>query len=168
MEQTELVSASDLPALFLQYHATLVRYASSRLWDDGEDVAQQTWVRAWRALQDGAIVPLPVVQRWLFRIATHLIIDTARHRNRALLVPLEDHEDAALDDHLESRVAEMIARQRAFACLSPAERQILWLDGQGFSEKEMALALGIRVTAVKMRLSRARAQARRYYEQEAS
>src|SRR5215472_15545806 len=50
---------------------------------DGEDVLQETWLRAWRAkdsLDDPAML-----RPWLYRIATNVCLDELKRRPRRLL-----------------------------------------------------------------------------------
>jgi RNA polymerase sigma-70 factor (ECF subfamily) len=151
---------------------------------DGDDVVQETMLRAWRAkdsLEDPALL-----KPWLYRIATNVCLDELKKRPRRVLVSdayppvhdlrppftrvdepvwLEPMPDAWLegaDDRdpqaryaLKESVA--LAFVAALQCLSPVQRATLLLrDVVGLSADETATALGIGLSAANSALFRAR------------
>lgn len=93
----------------------------------------------------------------LFHIATNLVRDA---RRRSTPLPLPDpaeHPALRADADLAERTAQRADLARAMARLKPRERELLWLAyGQGESHKDIADALGIKTSSIKMLLFRAR------------
>lgn len=130
---------------------------------DVEEVAQEAFLRAFRALQSfRAGAPFAP---WIARIATRVSYDRLRRRRRASEVGWDDLPPAQRDAarHLasganpEDRTATRDLAERALAGLRPKERQVLILaDAQGFTPAEVAKVLGCSSLAVRVRLHRAR------------
>ncbi len=124
---------------------------------DAQDVAQETFVRAWRSL--GRFRGDSSVATWLYRIATNQCLSLlAARREHA---PLRD-EDARVDERdpawLVVQRERMDAVSRAVSRLPDDQRSALVLrDYEGLSYAEVAEVLGIGVGAVKSRIHRARA-----------
>jgi RNA polymerase sigma-70 factor (ECF subfamily) len=151
---------------------------------DGDDVVQETMLRAWRAkdsLEDPALV-----RPWLYRIATNACLDELKRRPRRLLasdasppaedagppfarieepVWLEPMPDAwlegvdARDPQASYALKESVALAfvAALQCLSPVQRATLLLrDVVGLTASETASALGIGLPAANSALFRAR------------
>ena len=136
------------------------------------DVAQETLIRAWRALPkfrgDAKL------STWLHRIT----VNTAwTHKQRA-----RRHQGASIEDHLElaapidsahpefaGEVLELRGRLRlALDRLPEGQREVVVMkDVYGWSHAEIAEAMGISVTAAKVRLHRARARLARDLEESA-
>jgi len=127
--------------------------------EDAEDAVQATFVRAFRALP--RFRGDSTARTWLYRIATNEALGILRRRRDSS--PLEDGT-VSLPDRSAS-VVERLAVRAALARLSPDHRAILVLRlWQDLSYTEIAAVLGISLPAVKMRLNRARAEFRKYYE----
>jgi len=131
---------------------------------EGEDVVQDTLVRAFAALQD--LAEPPPLRPWLFRIAHNRALDLLRSRAVRAAEPLAaaaDVADAASPDPLE-----MLMRQEAvktavsrFAELPVLQRSVVVLkDVLDQSLVEIAALLGLTVDAVKGHLARGRARLR--------
>ena len=156
---------------------------------DAEDVAQETLVRAWRALQ-----AFPVERRralqvrpWLFQIAVNLARNAARDARRAPTISLEDdtdenerrsaHESPAerLEDgdpagapekSLERR-QRLETLARLLLSLPSAQRLALTLRHvEGMSYGEMAAITGLPIGTLKSSASRGAAELRRAIERE--
>jgi len=136
-----------------------------------EDLAQETFVKAWRSLDqfDGR-APF---QHWLSRIASHAALDhlrrERRHRNDIGLPELgEDALDWLRSDddsrELEARqAAEVLAL--AMRELSPTEQLVITMQElEGRSVKEICERTGSSSIAVRVRGVRARAKLRRALE----
>ena len=136
-----------------------------------EDLAQETFLKAWRSLSqfDGR-APF---QHWLSRIAVHAALDhlrrEKRHQNEIGLPVLgEDALDwlQSGDDgrELEARqAAELLAL--AMRELSPAEQLVITLlELEGRSVKEICELTGSSSIAVRVRGVRARGKLRRALE----
>ena len=124
------------------------------------DVAQDAFVRAWRALPrfrgDAAF------GTWLHRITVNTASTTRRRQYRHAAVPIDDVAGALADDAIgPERAGESAdlggALRAALDELPRGQRAVVVLkDVYGWSHHEVADALGITVTAAKVRLHRAR------------
>jgi RNA polymerase sigma-70 factor (ECF subfamily) len=136
-----------------------------------EDLAQETFVKAWRALAqfDGRAL----FAHWLSRIAVRVALDHLRkERRRRNEVGFGELGDEALEwlrsddehDDLEtSQAAELLAL--AMRELSPAEQIVITMQElEGRSVKEICERTGSSSVAVRVRAMRARAKLRRALE----
>jgi RNA polymerase sigma factor (sigma-70 family) len=135
------------------HEAALRRYTRRLAGDDGDDIAQDTLLAAWRALSqwrgEGSFAA------WLRTIATRRFLD--RHRSavgRAHFVPIENISERGRDDGPERRVTIDLA----LAALGPRERAAaLIVFGEGHSHTEAAAILGLPLGTLKSLVARARA-----------
>jgi RNA polymerase sigma-70 factor (ECF subfamily) len=143
-----------------------VAYGMTRNASDADDVAQETFVRAYQAL-DRFRVGEPLYP-WLARIAVNLVYSLFRRRKRRPETPLEPmleagHQWATEDDPVE----ESARRERderieaAFSGLKPEHQSVLALRVvEGMSYDEIAKSLAVPIGTVMSRLSRARQELR--------
>lgn len=133
-----------------------------------EDLAQETFLRVFRALpaydRDGPAK----LSTWILTIASNLAIDAIRRRRiptqplDAALEPIGPGRSDAEAERL--RLAEVL--RRAIDDLSPEHRAAFLLrEYHEFEYAEIASALAIDLGTVKSRLSRARAALRRSLEE---
>jgi RNA polymerase sigma-70 factor, ECF subfamily len=133
----------------------------SRLSGDAQladDLLQETYyrfLRIERAYEDEAHR-----RKYLFRIATNLVLDGRRTRLRMPVVPVpsEDSPDAAnvIGSHADE-VARRTDLSLAMARLKPKDRALLWLAYvHGSSHREIAASLGLKASSIKLLLFRAR------------
>ena len=136
---------------------------------DVQEVAQDTFVRAFRALPSyRGEAPLRI---WILRIARYAAMDfwRKRYRNRALsFSDLDDtalvHVEAARQEQLAGQKADLDARaaakewlDAALLRLSPDDRAVITLvELEEFSMEDAARRLGCGLSAVKVRAFRAR------------
>ncbi len=154
--------------LYMRYYRRLYRFCLRRLRDshEAEDVAQEAFARAWRALPsfggDRRFYP------WLSVIASHLCTDVLRRRNRSTPVA-EFHQSnvASTEDGGEELMvaavdSDMVAK--AFTRLSDRHQRILHLrEGSGWSYQRIADHEGVGITAVETLLWRARQALKREF-----
>ena len=135
--------------------------------DLAADVAQEAFLRAWRALP--RFRGEAAFSTWLHRITVNTAWTLRRRDRRHPTQPLEgDYED---DGPLPERAGELaesrVSLLRAIDALNPGQRAVLVLrDVYGWSGAETARELGITETTVKVRLHRARARLRARLEGE--
>ena len=131
---------------------------------DGEDVVQDTLLRALVALQD--LEDVPPLRPWLFRVAHNRALDLLRGRSVRNAEPLDCAPEVA--DTGNPDPLEMLMRQEAvktavsrFADLPVLQRSVVVLkDVLGESLTEIATLLDLSVDAVKAHLARGRARLR--------
>lgn len=125
-----------------------------------EELAQDAFLRALRALPRFDLAGSARLSTWLLTIATRVALNELR-RNAPTVTPLVDASRVAAPDELE-RVAQRQSLQRAIDALTAEQRAVVVLhDLHGLSDREVAEALELAVAAVKSRLFRARAALRR-------
>jgi RNA polymerase sigma-70 factor, ECF subfamily len=140
---------------------------------DAEDVAQDVFVKVWRAV--GSYRGDAPFEHWLLRIATHSCYDALRQRRRrseTVLTQLADDpgrwlDAALLGASLEAAQTEEARRVAAdlLEALHPKDRVVLVLmDLEGMSTEDVAKATGSTRGAVKIRAMRARRALRRLAE----
>lgn len=127
---------------------------------DAEDAAQNTFVRAFRALPHfrGECS----LKTWLYRIACNVCLDALRVRRR-MPAPLRDDVAAPTPDLSRD---DRLAVHQALRRLPSDQRAVLALYyWENMTCEEIGAILQLRVSAVKMRLFRARSAFRRRYEE---
>ncbi|ADV11828.1 sigma-70 family RNA polymerase sigma factor [Mesorhizobium sp. M7A.F.Ca.US.014.04.1.1] len=139
---------------------------------DGEDVVQDTFARAFVALNE--LGEVPQLRPWLFRVAHNRALDLLRSRAIRAAEPIE----AALEiaDDTKADPVEMLMRRQAiqtavsrFAELPLLQRSVVILrDVLDEPLAEIAALLGITVDAVKGHLARGRARLREVSAQASS
>jgi RNA polymerase sigma-70 factor (ECF subfamily) len=155
----------DFNGAFANHHPALFRYLF-RLTGDADtaaDIAQESFVR----LLDHP-VPEDKIRSWLFTVATNLVRDRARmreRRRRLLLVhgKPSPQPPARPDDELERD--EMIESvRRALDRLDPRDRQLLMLREEGFRYREIAEMIEVAPGSVGKLIARALERFSRVYE----
>jgi len=119
------------------------------------DCAQDTFLRAYENLRKGK----PVNGQWLFKVARNRAMDEFRRRRR-VQPELDKLEQIAVHESTDRVMAVRSVMER----LSTVDREVLYLfDIAGFKTDEIGAMLGIRGSAVRQRLSRARERFRFLY-----
>ncbi len=131
---------------------------------DAEDLAQETLLRAWRALE--RFEPRVQFQTWLYRIATNACLDELERRPRRPQ-PVDPFPDRPSDE-TASQTYDPVARYairegmelallRAIQELPGRQRAVLiFRDVLGWTAPEVAEVLGSTVASVNSALQRAR------------
>lgn len=160
-------------AALVRAHQDEVYTLARRLAGDphlASDIAQETLVRAWRALPkfrgDARL------STWLYRITVNTSWTQKARAKRHQATPIEEHYDIAAPedgDHpvIAGEMLDLRERLRvALDSLPEGQRLVVVLkDIHGWSHAEIAEATGISVTAAKVRLHRARARLARDLEE---
>ena len=139
-------------ALVRAHEPTLRRYTRRLAGDDGDDLAQDSFLAAWRAIGqwrgEGTLGP------WLRTIATRRFVDRRRSaEGKAQRVDLDD-----IDHPTAHCVEQRIGLTQAMATLAPRERAAaLLVFAEGHSHSEAATILQIPLGTLKTLVARARA-----------
>ena len=162
---------AQLLALAEELRPELHRYCARLMGSviDGEDVVQDTMVRAFAALQDLKLdntEVMPPLRPWLFRIAHNRALDLLRGAAVRATEPIDAAADVA--DPSSPDPVEMLMRQEAvktavsrFAELPTLQRSVVILkDVLDESLADIAALLDLTVDAVKGHLARGRARLR--------
>ncbi len=148
-----------------KYKAGIYAYVYAKLgnFHDAQDVTQEVFLEAYRSLRN--LKRWESFSFWLYRIANNICGNTIRSQSRR---PdrdfIEDQDTRTLDffsisSYRESQLNESL--QEALASLSQGYREVLMLHYfGGMNSVDIARSLGTSPTAVRKRLSRARAQLR--------
>lgn len=143
--------------------------------DDAMDLSQETFLRAWRCLDQYQFAS--AFSTWLYRLCSNICIDFLRRRRRQQTVPLT-FEDAdgeeqtyavpdaqPLPEEQEELKLTREILQAAMAQLLPEHRAVLQLRVVNeMSYEQIADVLDIQIGTVKSRLSRARNQLKKILE----
>jgi len=141
----------------------------SRNRDLANDIAQESFIRAWRAIEkfrgDSAF------STWIYRITVNTAWTLRKKAKKHALANIEDTQEPIVID--EKKDPELIAinsdlsfvLKQALNKLPMEQRIIVELKNiEGMSHKEIAEYLGITVTAAKVRLHRAHQKLRVFLE----
>ena len=149
---------TDFQALYEQYAPQVRRFALFLGGDPAlaDDITSETFVRVWTAR-----VPIrqETVKAYLFTIARNLYLDSARRSNRFTTLD-ERTPDRKIDQHkhAEDR-SELSLVLRLIQQLPELDRAALLMRAQDqMSYEEISQILGLSVSAVKVRVHRARAK----------
>jgi RNA polymerase sigma factor (sigma-70 family) len=137
-------------ALVRAHEAPLRRFTRRLGGDDGDDIAQDALLGAWRALGqwrgDGSFAG------WLRRIAVRRFLDRKRSAGRHVHAELDSATPAG-----DASPDRRIAIDRALAALAPRERvAALLVFAEGHSHVEAAVILGLPLGTLKSIVARAR------------
>jgi RNA polymerase sigma-70 factor (ECF subfamily) len=129
--------------------------------EDGEDVVQDAYVKAYQALSAGRFDGRSGVKTWLYQIVTHRAIDALRSKARRP-VATDRVDEAAVATAASPEVQLALVELSEWLEVLPVEQRaaVVLQSVQGFSSQETAAILGCSEGAVEQRLVRARATLR--------
>ena len=150
----------NVETVFDEHYEVLYRYLVRLTGDPDQaaDVAQECFIRL--------IVRSPEERQlrgWLFRVATNLVRDESRVRRRRIELLQETSDLAgagagvAPPDPEQALVLQERSRtvRRALDALNLRDRTLLLMREEGFSHKEMAVAVGTTTKSVGSMIARA-------------
>jgi RNA polymerase sigma-70 factor (ECF subfamily) len=147
---------TDFESLYDLYAHDVYRFALylSGSPAQAEDIASETFVRVFTRRDE---VRVASVKSYLFTIARNLHADGRRRESRHAELP-EGLLDGALDPETSARDREALGLVlRALQQLPEVDRAALLMRAQdGIPYEEIAVALGLSLAAVKVRVHRAR------------
>lgn len=144
-------------------------YGMMRNADEADDVKQETFVRAFRAI--GGFDGRCVLHSWLFGICANICRDRLKQKQRRPTVSLDVAaliacDDGPSGDPMRALMADSEHETilRAMAELPVAHRELLLLrEVEGLSYEEIRDVLRCSLASVKLRLFRARQQWKKRY-----
>ena len=170
--------------LYEGYHQAMARRAKCFLVRDPdlvEDVLQEAWINAWKALPQ---TPEPGYA-WLYRIVTNCAINALRKKYRyypnrggrplplplSLDAPVDTDNAMSLGDviedvrHPDPAESNRVDMEAAWAQLSPEEQRILALRVEGLRLRDIMLLLKMSYRMTWERARSAQASFRRAYQE---
>jgi RNA polymerase sigma-70 factor (ECF subfamily) len=137
-------------------------YAKVSNREDAEDLTSQVFLKAIRWLADGR--DMISIRSWLYRTARSVLVDYWREQGRLELVPLTEGGQSAAHDkgHWRAPWRNRARALRILDALPERERAVLRLRFlQGYTTREIAQALGLTPSNVRVLQLRARRRAAR-------
>ena len=153
--------------IYRENFRAVLRFAAARIDPErAKDVAAETFLVAWRRLDDVPAVPRP----WLLGVARRVIAGQFRAdaRREALRIRLQTEYRGAIPADVSPAVVERDQVLSAFAALGERDREVLRLvTWDGLTSVEAAAVLGVTRLAFAVRLHRARSRLRRELDRDA-
>jgi len=156
----------EFRAVFESRFAELFRWLDRYCGDASlaADAAQETFVRLY------ARGEMPDdVRAWIVSVALNLVRDEQRRTTRRRLLLMRRPAGATMADTEPSPEEEMLAAERralvrrTLDAMTPRERALLLLREEGYSYREMAVALALNESSVGALLMRAKAAFRKAF-----
>lgn len=173
-ELVSAVLAGDTDAfgeLVRRYQHAYFRFAARMLGnrDDADDALQSAFVRAYRSLA-GCRTP-ERFGAWLYQIVINecRTLAISRQRRERRFIAADEAPEPVLETEPVSDTADAALIQRALDRLDPAQREAFVLKHvEELEYEEMAELTGASVSALKMRVKRARERLKQLLEPERS
>lgn len=149
-------------SLYEQYFPRVYAYFSICFGSDtAEDLAQATFLKLWDFLRRPNQRLPDHFRAWIFRVAVNVKNDFLRKKQRT--PQRMEYEEARQGQSLEMepQTVESISVEQALSRLHPGEREILLFKHAGLTSEELGRIYEISPSAVRSRLSVARAHFQR-------
>ena len=144
-------------AIYAAHHGPILGYVLRRTSnpDDAADVIAETFMTAWRRLED--MPGDPQARLWLYGVARRVLANHHRGQRRAAALATRLRADLAAAYRPPEYTGELALIAAAFRGLPAAERELLALTAwEGLDHGQIAVVLGCSRNAVRIRLHRAR------------
>jgi RNA polymerase sigma-70 factor (ECF subfamily) len=94
-EQVHKVDVAEFEAIFLRFQAPITNFIYHTIGnrEQAADLAQDVFVKAYKALLNGTVVQPAALSAWLYRIAANTTTDTLRRRRLISWLPLSLFND---------------------------------------------------------------------------
>ena len=151
-------AAWETEELYHKHASNLMRYLRSGgpRTNDLEDLAQETFIRYFRARCNGETIQNP--KGWLYRVGRHLAIDRAKKSKPVLLDDAgwrSVEADFAVHPVQEEDERSLRSSKLPWHTLSPLEKQCLLLRAEGLTFREVAEVLDVSISTVASYVARA-------------
>ncbi len=149
------------------FHLRCLRYARYMLGDDedAEEAVQDTFIRVYDHL--GQFRPDARFEPWLFRILANRCRTVRERRRRRESLVVTGELPAVAADAPDGNADLLEEVETALACLPSEQREAFLLRHvEDLSYEDMATVTGVRLSALRMRVKRARDTLRERLEQE--
>ncbi len=146
--------------LYAEHHARVLSYVLRRTerTDDAADVVAETFLVAWRRLDD---VPVEEARLWLYGVARCVLSNHRRGERRRTQLAGQLRHDLAGRHSGSADEGEFAQLAAAFRSLSDGDREVLALEAwEQLDAGEIAAVLGCSRNAARIRLHRARRRLR--------
>jgi RNA polymerase sigma-70 factor (ECF subfamily) len=151
---------ADLESIWEQYSNRLIAFIRSRVFDENEaeDILQEVFIRVHHHLC--CLPEWSKMERWIYQIARHLIIDHYRRRREMVEIPESLPAEADLPEEDPEAELALSLRGVVDALPTPYRQALILTEYQGLTQKELAERLGISLSGAKSRVQRAREKMR--------
>ena len=150
--------------LVYQKYRGLMYYVANRILNntaDAEDAVHDAFLKIAETIKNISDPVCPKTQSYVVTIVEHKAIDLYRKKQRQGTLPLEETDNLSTGTNEPLGLAECIVK------LPPSYRQVIMLRyHQGLSCKEVAVVLGISLTAAQKLDQRAKGKLRQLAEKE--
>jgi RNA polymerase sigma factor, sigma-70 family len=124
--------------------------------DEAKDVTSETFVRVWTSTTE---IRVESVKAYLFTIARNLFLQNRRRTKRLTSLDVEMRDPAMQPDRAAEVRSELDEALKALQTLPEIDRAVLIMRVQDeLSYEDIARSVGLSVTAVKVKVFRARAK----------
>lgn len=147
---------TDFSALYQKYAPDVFRFALYLSGDRGEaeDITAETFARVWAS---PGRIEMSTVKGYLFTIARNLFLQGLRKRSRQVALDDEISDGQASPHRTAEDRAELRAVVVGMRRLPEVDRAVLLMRAiEGLPYEEIARALGLSVSAAKVKVHRAR------------
>jgi RNA polymerase sigma factor (sigma-70 family) len=155
-EQVRAGSREAEDALAVRFLPRIRAFLSARTQrpDFIEELTQETFLAALRALRDGRLRQAETLGAFIYGIARNQLAEALRRRSRDRTGPMPANQEPAAPEADAPPEWCETARQEMKA-LDPMDRQILWLLlVEGYHPEELTARLGLTADAIRQRKSR--------------
>jgi|WetSurMetagenome_2_1015567.scaffolds.fasta_scaffold24040_4 RNA polymerase sigma-70 factor, ECF subfamily len=148
----------DFHTLYEQYAKEVYRFS---FWlsgdsDDAKDITSETFVRVWTSTSE---IRVESVKAYLFTIARNLYLQSKRKKGRSIRLEEEMRDTALQPDQAAEVRSELDEVMKALQTLSEIDRTVFIMRMEDeLSYDEIARSTGLSVSAVKVKVFRARAK----------
>src|SRR5579884_3616692 len=156
------LTPDGLTKLYLEQQDALRAYLGHKYGcphEKAEDICQDGYVKAIRAIQQGNQIRVGAARVWLWQIVKRSAIDSGRRALLVHFVPLEAIFERPADKDVEWLVETRLRAETALAEMKQRQRVAVLALASGFTYQEIANTNEEGIEAVKMRVMRARREA---------